>query len=73
MANINLVIPDAQVQRVINALCSGLIAPTGQTVPPTPALAKQVLIDIVKTRVIVYEEEQARRAIPPIDVTDIVT
>jgi len=73
MANITLTIPDAQVPRVINALCAGLKTPTGQDATPTAALAKQVLIGIVKSRVIMYEEEQARLVIQIADVTDIVT
>jgi hypothetical protein len=72
MANINLVIPDAQVPRVVNALCAGLKTPTGQDVVPTPALAKEVVIQMIKARVLMYEEELARRAIQATDVTDIV-
>lgn len=72
MAQINLQIPDAQLQRVIAALCDGLMTPTGSPVDPTPALAKQALIQIIKVRVLQYEENKARAAIPPPDVTDVV-
>jgi len=72
MAQILLNIPDAQVQRVVDALCSLLRTPIGTVVEPTPALAKGVLIDIIKERVKFYEEEKARLALPPPDVTNIV-
>lgn len=77
MAQMTIQIPDAQVNRVINALCSGLFAPTVGTavltpIDPTPALAKQVVIEYIKERVVAYEREQAVKAIPPVDVQNVV-
>jgi len=72
MAQILLNIPDAQVQRVIDALCALLKTPTGASVDPTPALAKGVLIDMIKERVKFYEEEKARATLVAIDVTNLV-
>jgi len=73
MASITLTIPDAQVTRVIDALCAGQMQDAVTPVPPTAALAKQVVIDWIKARVLAYEEDQARKALAAIDVSDIVT
>ena len=73
MAQITLQIPDAQVPRVIVALCSSLMVDAVTPVVPTAALAKQVLIDYVKQRVQQYENQQAVAAIAPTDVSTIVS
>jgi hypothetical protein len=71
MASINITIPDNQVQRVIEALCARpyVLLPVVQPVPPTPAAAKQAVLDIIKAIVISYETTQAIQALAP-PVTD---
>ena len=75
MANININIPDQHVDRVIEALCAGLpnVDSFSSGVTPTPALAKQALLNIIKERVKMYEEAKAVKSIPPVDVTSIVS
>jgi len=74
MANITINIPDQHVNRVIEALCAGLPSPDSfATITPTPALAKQALLNIIKERVKMHEEMKAVKAIPPVDVIDVVS
>lgn len=73
MANINLQIPDAQLQRVIDALCASRTDPvTLQPIPPTGPNAKAIVIAWIKDQVLAYETEKARKAIAAIDVTTVV-
>lgn len=73
MANMNLQIPDAQVQRVINALCARLMVDAETPVPPTAALAKSVVVDWIKEQVLTYETRLAQEALAAVDVTNIVS
>jgi hypothetical protein len=70
VANITITIPDALVPRVVTALCSSVMTDAVTFANPTPALAKQVLVDYIKERVRAFEEEQARKAIV-VDVSNI--
>lgn len=70
MATITLTIPDALLPRVRTALC------IYGKVPDTNANAKQVVVDWVKSTVLMVEYAAATQAAPPIpvpDVTGIVT
>jgi hypothetical protein len=72
MAQMNLQIPDNQLDRVVKALCFGIMAPDAfSSVEPTPALAKKVVIDMIKEKVRVYEQELVKRN-NPIDVDNII-
>lgn len=75
MANMNIQIPDAQVNRVIAALCANLYKEGSATdlVDPTPALAKQVVLDYIKDRVKVHETSEALKNVQPPDVSNIVS
>jgi hypothetical protein len=75
MAQLVIQIPDNQLDRVMEALCADLPNVDSFTsgVTPTPALAKQVVIDMIKTRVKMYEEGKRAKTIPPIDVSNIVS
>jgi hypothetical protein len=73
MANITLTIPDAQVSRVITAVCASRTEKvTLLPIDPTAANAKAVVAAWIKECVCRYEEEQARLAIV-VDVTGLVT
>jgi hypothetical protein len=75
MAQLVIQIPDNQLDRVLEALCAELPNVDSFTsgVTPTPALAKQVVINMIKTRVKMYEEAKQAKTIPPIDVSNIVS
>jgi len=75
MAQLTINIPAQFEDRVIEALCAGIPNPDSfaSGVTPTPALAKQALLNIIKERVKMYEETKLAKAIPPVDVTSIVT
>lgn len=77
MANITLTIPDAQVSRVINALCGGVnvsiiippsIDPNTGALIVTAAAAKAALISLVKEVVTQAETIAAQKSIVPPDV-----
>ena len=70
MANITLTIPDAQLPRVIAALCASELA---NPVSPTGPNAKNVLIKWVKDCVTTYETRLAHEALAAIDTTNLVT
>lgn len=63
MAQFVLVIPDAQLDRVVKAMCDGQMIDALTPAVPTPALAKQMLITMIKERVRNYETLQAQKAI----------
>ena len=79
MAQMLIQIPDAQVQRVITALCDGIFdnndpnfAAKVTPATPTPALAKQVVMDFIRNKVKDYENRKAFDDLPPPDVSTIV-
>lgn len=73
MASITLTIPDAQLLRIINALCA-----KGIGIPPTPVEAtapnaKLVLVDWIKQTVSDYELTIARNTVAIPNVASIVS
>lgn len=75
MANINIVIPDAQLSRFLTAICA-MRGYTGfqadGTTPQTQAqFAKSILIDHAKKYVIAYESQIASLAAENTVITDI--
>jgi len=76
MATITLTIPDAQVSRVITALCARpfFAVPIADPVdPPTPAAAKQIVVDWIKLNVRAYEQIQIQLANPVPDTDGLIT
>jgi hypothetical protein len=75
MAQMTIQIPDNQLDRVLEALCANLpnIDNFSSGVTPTPALAKQVVLNMIKERVKMYEEAKQAKTIPPIDVSNIIS
>lgn len=71
MAQITLTIPDAQLPRVIAALCATKMTIDGPT-PPTGVNAKAILVEWVKQQVANHETQQAHNALPVVDVTTVV-
>lgn len=73
MAVITFNIPDTQLPRVIAAVCASRMSPTATPIPPTGANAKAVMVAWVTECVIAYEAELARKALPVVDVSTLVT
>ena len=67
MAAITLNIPDAQIARVITAVCASKVTP--EPVAPTGAIAKAIEASWVRECVLAYEVAQ----VPPPDVTGLVS
>lgn len=70
MATIVLTIPDAQLPRVIAALCASEQA---NPLPPTGSNAKNVVAKWIKDCVVTYETRIAQAALAAINTTDLVT
>lgn len=70
MATINLSIPDAQLPRVIAALCS---SDPANLMAPTAANAKGVVIKWVTDCVKTYETRLAQQALAAVDTAGLVT
>lgn len=77
MAVIALTIPDAQLPRVIAALCArGATVIAGQppvAVPESPANAKAVAVAWIKETVLAFETTAAHAAVVPPDVSTVVS
>lgn len=70
MATLTLTIPDAQLQRVVVALCA---SDPANPMPSTVANAKAVVIKWVLNTVTQYETKLAQAAVPVVDTTNLVT
>lgn len=70
MANITLVIPDAELPRVIAALCASDMA---NPLTPTGPNAKAVVVKWVINCVKAYEVRLAQQALVPTDTTGLIT